>query len=100
MTARHRSRTVPTIYPDGAQMEDNELLVKNWHNEILGECETKLGRSLTDVERTFIMSRRGLLALETIHDTVKALGKEQLEHYLNSEAKNRPILRISKGSKP
>jgi hypothetical protein len=81
-------------------MADNELLVKNWHNKILGECETKLDRSLTDVERTFIMSRRGLLALEAIHDTVKSVGKEQLERYLNSEARNRPILRISKCSKP
>jgi hypothetical protein len=81
-------------------MDDNELLVKNWHNEILGACETRLGRSLTDAERTFIMSRRGLLALEAIHDTVKALGQEQLERYLNAETNNRPILRISKRSKP
>ncbi len=100
MTARHRSRTTLTVYSDSAQMDDNELLVKNWHNEILGACETRLDRSLTDVERTFIMSRRGLLALEAIHDTVKALGQEQLERYLNAEANNRPILRMSKRSKP
>ena len=100
MTARHRSRTASTVYSDSTQMDDNELLVKNWHNEILGACETRLGRSLTDAERTFIMSRRGLLALEAIHDTVKALGQEQLERYLNAETNNRPILRISKRSKP
>lgn len=68
-------------------MDDNELLVRNWHNAILKECETRLGRSLTDVERTFITSRRGFLALEAIHDTVKAAEKERLEAYLNSEAK-------------
>jgi hypothetical protein len=31
------------------------------------ECKLKLGRDLTEVERTFITSRGGFLALEAIH---------------------------------
>jgi hypothetical protein len=68
-------------------MDDNELLVRNWHNEILKECKTKLCRDLTDTEQRFITSRRGFLALEAIHDTVKSAEKDRLEAYLNSEAK-------------
>ena len=68
-------------------MNDNEPLVQNWQNEILEECRRKLGRNLTDVEQTFIVSRKGLLALELIHDTVKSAEKDRLEAYLNSEAK-------------
>lgn len=68
-------------------MDDNEILIRNWQNEILKECKTKLGRELTATEQRFITSRRGFLALEAIHDTVKAAEKERLEAYLNSEAK-------------
>ena len=68
-------------------MADNELLLQNWQNAILEECKAKLGRDLTDVERTFITSRGGFLALEAIHETVKSAEKERLEAYLNSEAK-------------
>ena len=67
-------------------MSDNESLVRNWQNEILEECKTKLGRDLTEIERTFIVSRSGLLALELIHDTVKSVEKDRLVSYLNSEA--------------
>ena len=36
-------------------------------------------------EREFITSRGGFIALEMIHDTVKAVEKDELETYLNSE---------------
>jgi hypothetical protein len=68
-------------------MGDNEPLVGNWQEKILEECKAKLGRDLTDVERRFITSRGGFLALEAIHETVKSAEKDRLEAYLNSEAK-------------
>jgi len=68
-------------------MAHNELLLQNWQNAILEECKAKLGRDLTNVERRFITSRGGFLALEAIHETVKSAKKDQLEAYLNSEAK-------------
>lgn len=68
-------------------MADNELLLQNWQNAILEECKAKLGRDLTNIERRFITSRGGFLALEAIHETVKSAEKDQLEAYLNSEAK-------------
>lgn len=68
-------------------MADNELLLHNWQNAILEECKAKLGRELTEAERTFITSRGGCLALEAIHETVRTAEKDRLEAYLNSEAK-------------
>jgi microsomal dipeptidase-like Zn-dependent dipeptidase len=68
-------------------MADNELPLRNWQNVILEECKAKLGRDLTDVERKFITSRGGFLALEAIHETVKSADKGQLEAFLNSESK-------------
>ena len=68
-------------------MADNEPLLQNWQNAILEECKTKLGRDLTEVERTFVTSRGGFLALEAIHETVKSADKAQLEAFLNSESK-------------
>jgi hypothetical protein len=68
-------------------MADNELPLQNWQNAILEECKAKLGRDLTDVERTFITSRGGFLALEAIQETVKSADKTQLEAFLNSESK-------------
>ena len=55
------------------------------HEFIIADAEKKLGRSLTEAERRFITSRGGFLALEAIHDTVKAEGKGEVEQYLNSE---------------
>jgi hypothetical protein len=65
---------------------DNEPLVHNWHMEIVDDCETILGRSLTEVEANFITSRCGFTALETIRDEVRSLaGKpEELQQYLRS----------------
>ena len=68
-------------------MADNELLLQDWQNAILEECKAKLGRDLTEIERTFITSRGGFLALEAIHETVKSADKAQLEAFLNSESK-------------
>jgi hypothetical protein len=68
-------------------MADNDLLLKNWQNAILEECKSKLGRDLTEIERKFITSRAGFLALEAIHETVKSADKVQLEAFLNSESK-------------
>lgn len=63
-----------------------ELTTYRWQRAIIKECKKKLGRVLTPVEKTFITSRGGYIALEMIHDTVKALEGEELVKYLNSEA--------------
>jgi hypothetical protein len=68
-------------------MADNEPLVRNWQDKILEECKAKLGRDLTEVERRFITSRGGFLALEAIHETVKSADKDRLEAFLNAESK-------------
>lgn len=65
---------------------DNEELVKNWQNKILLSCKKRLCRDLTDVEKSFIQSRGGFMALEMIEDTVNTLEADELERYLNSEA--------------
>ena len=67
---------------------DNEHLVNNWHSAIIKDCTEILGRSLSETETIFVMSRRGFIALEMIHDHVRSLVGEptQLEQYLRSEA--------------
>ena len=67
---------------------DNEPLVRKWHAAIVDDCETILGRSLTEAEANFITSRGGFVALEIIQDEVRGLaGKpEELQQYLGSEA--------------
>lgn len=64
---------------------DNERLVKKWHREIISDAEGKLGRGLKENEKTFITSRGGFIAIEMIHDTIKASTKEEIEEYLGSE---------------
>ena len=64
---------------------DNEDLVRAWHADIIRTATRKLGRELTEKERTFITSRGGFIALEMIGDEVKAASKEEIEKYLNSE---------------
>jgi phosphate uptake regulator len=59
---------------------------KKWHKSIIADAEKKLGRKLTDNETAFITSRLGFIALEMIHDTIKALTGKDLEDYLNSES--------------
>ena len=67
---------------------NSQRAVTNWHRNIINDCEQSLGRRLTQAEHLFIFSRGGFIALEIIHDTVKALASNQIElaSYLNSEA--------------
>ena len=61
------------------------LTTRRWHKAIISDAEKKLGRSLKRHEKEFITSRSGGIALEMIHDTVKAAEKDELESYLSSE---------------
>ena len=63
----------------------DDPLVRNWQKAIISDAEAKLKRPLRDYERQFIVSRGGLIALEMIHDTVKADDPAKLEIYLGSE---------------
>jgi hypothetical protein len=65
-------------------------LVRKWREAIVADAEARLGRPLLDHERRFIESRTGLLALEMIHDNVRAAGAAELERYLASELPSRP----------
>lgn len=65
---------------------NNEPMVRAWHKTIVADAESKLRRPLRDDERRFIESRVGFLALEMIHDTVKAAEAAELERYLSSES--------------
>jgi len=64
---------------------DNIKTVEAWQESIISECENRLDRKITNTEKAFITSRGGLIALEMIEDTVKALKDKELESYLNSE---------------
>jgi hypothetical protein len=68
-----------------------ERTIHRWHKAIIQEAEAKLGRSLTDYETAFITSRSGMIALEMIHDTVKAATKPELEVYLAAERQQHPL---------
>jgi hypothetical protein len=58
----------------------------NWQKSIIGDCENKLSRVLSSVEREFIESRGGCIALEFIQDTVRTATPPELVEYLNSES--------------
>lgn len=64
---------------------NSETTVRNWQGAIIAEAERKLGRPLENHEKEFITSRVGFIALEMIHDTVKAAERDELEAYLSSE---------------
>jgi hypothetical protein len=69
--------------------DDNKIpdrTIRKWHKRIVADAETKLGRPLTSTERQLITSRRGCIALEMIHDNVRAGTKEEIISYLNSES--------------
>ena len=68
---------------------NSEATVKNWQRTIVADAEAKLGRPLRDHERGFITSRGGFIALEMIHDTVRAVGRDDLETYLSSECQQK-----------
>ena len=63
----------------------DDPLIRNWQKAIISDAGAKLKRPLRDYERKFIVSRGGLIALEQIHDTVKASSPAELEIYLGSE---------------
>jgi len=65
-----------------------DLTIMRWHRVIIADAEKKLGRRLKGYEQEFIKSRGGCIALEMIHDTVKAANKDELEAYLGSELKD------------
>jgi len=59
---------------------------KNWHRKIITDAERIVGRRLTTAEADFITRRGGYVALEMIHDTIKAGTKAGIVRYLKSEA--------------
>lgn len=63
----------------------SDRTAKNWQNAIIADAEARLGRSLMSHESEFITSRGSFIALEMIHDTIKASRKEEIEAYLSSE---------------
>ena len=85
---------------------NSKITVKNWHRAIIADAEGKLGRPLQAHERDFITSRGSFMALEMIHDTVKAVGRGELETYLSSEQASgsqegqRPVLIPAWGNAP
>ena len=64
---------------------------RNWHKAIIADAERIVERTLTNTEMSFITSRGGFIALEMIHDTIKAGTKENIVQYLNSEAAGRSV---------
>jgi hypothetical protein len=64
--------------------------VKAWHRAIIKDAEKLLGRKLKRYELKFIKSRKGFIALEMIHDTIKAGTKTEIESYLASEYISNP----------
>ncbi len=59
--------------------------IRNWQSAIIADAEGKLQRSLKSCEKEFITSRAGFIALEMIHDTVRASGATELQSYLSSD---------------
>jgi hypothetical protein len=68
---------------------NSEATVKNWQRAIVADAERKLGQPLAHHEAEFITSRGGFIALEMIHDTVKATERDELETYLSSERRRK-----------
>lgn len=64
---------------------DNREPVENWHEKAIAESERRIGRALTDKERSFITSRGGFVALEMIEDTANSMHGEERENYPKSE---------------
>jgi hypothetical protein len=81
---RHDMVAILTCQVNKAEMKF-DLTTWRWHRAIIADAKKKLGRKLKPHEKEFITSRGGFIALEMIHDTVKSVGKEELESYLGSE---------------
>jgi len=63
----------------------SEAIVKNLRAAIINAASETLSRSLTAIEKKLIESRAGLIALESILDTVKGGSKDDIERLLNSD---------------
>jgi hypothetical protein len=64
---------------------DNQKIVSHWHIKIIGICEARLQRMLSDEEREFVHRRGAFVALEIIEDSVSTMPTAELADYLNSE---------------
>lgn len=64
---------------------DNQEVISRWHMKIIGICEAKLKRLLSNEERAFICRRGAFVALEMIEDSASTLPASELVDYLNSE---------------
>ena len=73
--------------------------IRRWHKAIIADAERILGRALTHTEAFFITRRAGCIALEMIHDNVKAGTPAEVARYLNSEARG-PSSNASETSGP
>ena len=62
-----------------------EAIVLNFHAAIVATAVERLGRALSEKEHTFVTRHEGLIALESIHDSVSTLSGSDLERYLNAE---------------
>jgi hypothetical protein len=62
-----------------------EKSVQNWQKAIIADAERKLGRWLKSYKREFIASRRGFIALEMIHETIKAAEKDELDRLAHNK---------------
>lgn len=82
---------------------NTDRTAKNWQKAIIADAEEKLGRTLLSHEREFIASRSGFIALEMIHDTIKASRNDEIEAYLGSERQKNGAeqpAREGRGKKP
>jgi hypothetical protein len=65
-----------------------EPAILNFQAAILAVATERLGRSLTEVEQSFVTQRQGFVALEAVQDRVLSLAGVALERYLRSESPN------------
>ena len=72
---------------EGQEPAAKEAAIREFQSRIIQAATNMLGRALSEPERQFIVSRNGLRALAAIHDSVTDQTKEELQQYLNSEAR-------------
>ncbi|SFI08132.1 hypothetical protein SAMN04515618_109167 [Collimonas sp. OK307] len=66
----------------------SQNIVSHWHIKIIGICEARLQRMLSNEEREFVRRRGAFVALEMIEDSVSTVPTAELVRYLNSEIDN------------
>ncbi|TDK63710.1 hypothetical protein [Sapientia aquatica] len=59
--------------------------IHEWQNKIVGICEIKLRRKLSNKELNFIRCTDDTIVLEMLEDAVGDLSDIELKPYLNSE---------------